>query len=310
MERQSVIYLDNCVFSKMLEPEYDFLRQEFSKIPHLLAFSDVHVFEMKDRAEESAKLLDELGAVFVRNPSAPNNYHPISCLDQGEPHLRFKQHDYIATLEVFESMLSPMHHLLGGRREENLQEIAVAVGEKVKLHAQSLFAPLKGEIPELDLTSLYQRIDETTKEMAGLSLDDGWRQINDGIALARRGDPARHMDSEQKARYFISRLDPTAREQFEEMFPFGFARKCSLKNGEVAGLAFALFSAGLARRRGIFSGKKQERKFSAQFRDALHIEEASRCDFFVTLDQGAAELASASFAYAGFPTVTICLQLT
>jgi len=93
-----------------------------------------------------------------------------------------------------------------------------------------------------------------------------------------------------------------------ELFPKKFALQKVLENGEMTGFAQTLFSLGLTKRKGIFSGSRQEKKFAAQFRDAMHIEEASRCDYFITFDQGASELAAASFAYAGFITRTVLLK--
>ncbi|SEQ49136.1 hypothetical protein [Thalassovita taeanensis] len=310
MEKQLVLYLDNCVFSKILEPGNAGLRRYFSNIPHRLAFSDIHLTEMRGNRDEYAKLLDDLNAVFVRNPGAIHNrYHPISSLDSGEPFRRFSEHlEFAPAFDAFEAILSFMQHLLGGRRESKMQDIAVSADARIKSSLAELLSSATGGVFEGMIANFYPRIDEVTQNISSLDVDSGWRWIDAHARVAREGDPMRDMHPLEKVNYLFSLLDPTESMQLVELFPKGFARHKVLKNGDMAGFAFMLFSLGLTKRKGIFSGSRQEKKFVAQFRDAMHIEEASRCDCFITFDQGAFELASASFAYAGFSTRTILLK--
>ncbi|WP_457648408.1 hypothetical protein [Profundibacter sp.] len=118
MNRQLVLYLDNCVFSELLKPDSAGLRKNFAALPHRLAFSDIHIVEMRNNHHEYTALLKELDAVFIRNPGAIHGrYHPISSLDSADPELRFSEYFQSApALEAFEEMLPPLHHLLGGAR--------------------------------------------------------------------------------------------------------------------------------------------------------------------------------------------------
>src|SRR3990167_5012200 len=99
------------------------------------------------------------------------------------------------------------------------------------------------------------------------------------------------------------------RAKFSGNMPKNFARIKNLCNGDLAGFVMLLFALGLVKGKGVLAGKQQERKFSAQFRDAMHIEEASRCDCFITYDKDASDLAAATFSYAGFPTKSVLLKV-
>ncbi len=120
----------------------------------------------------------------------------------------------------------------------------------------------------------------------------------------------RNMDASEKVLHLLSKLEAKEQFQLTEKYPKNFAQHRILETGELAGFALTLFGLGLTKRKGIYTGSRQTQKFAAQFRDAQHIEEASRCDCFMTFDQGASELATSTFAYAGFQTQTLLLKRT
>lgn len=304
MKKQLLLYLDNCVYSKLLEPNSEKLRRNLSNMPHRVAFSEIHLIEMQGNRDAYTKLLDDLNAVFVRNPgAAENRYHPISSIESGDASRRFSEHfEFAPIFDAFEVMLAPLQHFMGGRRGCELQEIADSTADGIKASLKDLFSSVSVDNFEAMMEIFAPQINEARKSLLSVNVAAGLRRIEAHLKVARDGDPMRDMQSSEKVDYLFSILDETEREELEQLFPKHFANHKILNNGEMAGFAFMLFGMGLTKRKGIFSGSRQEQKFAAQFRDAQHIEEASRCDLFITFDRGASQLAAASFAYAGFPT--------
>ncbi|CUH86040.1 hypothetical protein [Thalassovita mediterranea] len=306
MKRQLVLYLDNCVFSELLKPGAIAMRRNFSALPHRIAFSDVHITEMRNNHEEYSTLLNELDAVFVRNPGQVHErYDPISALDTAVPEERFANYfEFSPAYEAFDEMLAPMHHLMGGRREKSMDQVAL---ETERAITNSLMNPLGFE-PDGNSGEVSNALKSGTESLASIDVSEVWQTIDTQVSAAREGDPMREMDPGEKVHHVLSKLSETERRGFIEEFPEKFAQLRVLKTGELTGFAFALFGMGLTKRKGKFTGPRQTQKFAAQFRDAQHIEEASRCDCFITFDQDASELAASTFAYAGFPTQTLLLM--
>jgi hypothetical protein len=309
MERQYLLYLDTCVFSNLLDPKYAGLLNALRKLPHRIAFSNAHIAEMQGNAEGYGRLLDDLDALFVRNPGdSSGHYHPISSLDPADTASRFYDSDLLGFINAaFAAMCIPLQHFMGGRREQDIDKIADLTHATMKANLEELLcAGTEGLITRLPERS-YQQLCETTELIRSMDVLDGWRQIDSQLKSARNGDPMRNMSSKEKVEFLFSTVDAQMRLKFEEMYPKNFASKRALEVGEVGGFAALLFSLGLVKRRGIFSGPSQEKNFVAQQNDFAHIEAGSRCDVFLTFDKGASELAAASYTYAGFPTVAILL---
>lgn len=310
MTKERILYLDTCVFSNLLKPEFFVLKHTLRDLPHQVVFSDVHLAEMREAAVSYAELIEELDALFIRNPGAANNhYHHIACLEPADIKERFEEAaSWEAIRQAYEEMLLPMHHFLGGRRDREMQNIS----EDAASNIQGLIVDyIAKNVPvehrdsiDLDL----DRIREATKSMEELDVDEVWRICEAQVKTARQGDPMRNMKPMQKVQHLFSNLSPSDFEGITRSFPPRFANKKTLKTGELTGFAFMLFSLGLTKRKGIFSGSAQERKFSAQYRDCRHIEEAALCDDFVTFDHGAAELASVTYAYSGLNTRSVLLD--
>ncbi len=273
---------------------------------HRIAFSDVHIHEMWTNQEEYTNLINELDAVFVRNPGQLHNRHNQICsLDPAQPEERFATYLELSSVyDAFEAMLAPIHHFLGGFREKSMIHIAKETQDEIAEALEHLFH----EHPHSDSSGLHSTLKEISMNLSSIDVTEGWRAIEDQVLAARHGDPMKEMDPIEKVKHLLSKLDETERCKFEEEYPEKFAQVRGLETGELTGFAFALFGLGLTKRKGVFSGPRQAQKFAAQFRDAQHIEEASRCDWFVTFDQGASELAASTYAYAGIGTNTILLK--
>lgn len=311
MEKQLVLYLDNCVFSTMLDPKHEQIRRAFANCYHRIAFSHVHLMEMHGEISEHAQLLEELDALFVRNPGEENKvYHPICSLDLGDSRSRLTDHrEFAPAYAAFEAMLSPLQHWIGGRKDKELEDIASETGDAIKKALNELVSPFINMLPPNAGATLKMGVDQTTVELGMLNARESSDWFTAQAQQARTGDPMREMDPVEKVEFIFSFLSPDELQPLQSMFPRSFAQKRILNSGEVAAFASTLFAMGLTKRRGIFNGPQQEKKFAAQFRDALHIEEASRCDVFVTIDQGAAELAASTLSYAGFSTNVVLMKI-
>jgi len=156
-----------------------------------------------------------------------------------------------------------------------------SVGNSIKI-----FHDLKGE----------------TESLASIDVSETWKALDDQVSAAREGDPMRDMDPIEKVRHVLSKLSEIEKFGFMDKYPEKFAQLRNLETGDLSGFAFALFGMGLTKRKGKFTGPRKSQNFAAQFRDAQHIEEASRCDCFITFDKDASVLAASTFAYAEFPT--------
>jgi len=107
-------------------------------------------------------------------------------------------------------------------------------------------------------------------------------------------------------------LEETDRSVVQERFRRGFWSELKVREtGEMAGLAFLLFMYGLARDRHAKKGRAEERMkhFLGQFRDGIHIENAARCEMFITFDKGAARLARSIYDYAGVKAKVVELKV-
>lgn len=309
MAHQLLIYVDNCVFSDMLELCGDEQKAKFLQCPHRIAFSDVHIFEMKSRPDCYAKLLTELDAVFIRNPGAGfMRYHPIVSVEPGEPYQRFiDQKDFDGAFDAFEALLAPLHHFMGGRRENNLPQIVESTNEKVTTSLLEMLESVGVSSLDKLSTLIDAQVREAGESMKGLDPSIGWCMIDAQRKSAREGDPMRNMTPIEKIDHLLSCLEPKDSDAFRSSYPMYFAQRGGLDAGVVTGFAMALLSIGLIKAKNIFSGSQQDRKFRAQFRDCRHIEEASHCDYFITRDNDAHILAEATFAYSGFDTRSVLL---
>lgn len=304
-------YLDQNVFSNMLKPEVTKFDDIFSKIGLSVAFSWVHLFEMRHNSGDFGALLDQLGAEFILPPD-PESPTSGKRTEKGNAVQRLAEFTANGgAVEAFEAMLASLHHTMGGQREKTPQEIAVEIQTKIDLLA---LQPLRREIAdEPMITAIFEpKLHEMDASLVAATDTIGTRQPEEGWALmdqkwasARHGDPMRNMDPLQKVDFLLGLLPAREREAFDDSFPRNFAKNGRFEAGKVSGLAMGLFGLGLTERKKIFSGARQERNFRAQVMDTLHIEAASACETFFTFDKGATDLARATFAYAGIPTVVL-----
>ncbi len=295
----------------MLEPEYEFLRRFFTDNHNRVAFSDVHLEEMQGCRAKCTRLLTELDALFVRNPGAIHEqYHPICAWDDCDAEQRFSGlFEFLPAYHALNTMLEPVQHLLGGQEDAEIAEIAEDTASKIAdLSAQLVEDHLTLE-GSSDVRAMFKAaLTGTTEQLASLDAAKSRSEVEAQFNAARQGHPMSQMDAIEKVAHIFSKLTTEVRDELKATYPLHFARKRPIASGELAGFAFLLFSLGLTKRKGLYSGDRQLQKFAAQFRDARHIEEASRCDCFITFDKEASKLAASTFAYAGFPTKSVLLE--
>ncbi|MEX5561978.1 hypothetical protein SM764_01030 [Pseudophaeobacter sp. 1A16562] len=310
MKQQLVYYLDNCVYSKMLEPDFDWLLNSFLAGDNRVAFSDVHLEEMQDNCANYARLLQRLDALFIRNPGVLHGeYHHICSLDECDIERRFIEHaDFRTANQALYAMLAPMQHLLGGQKDATISDIAEGTASEVS----DLLSQLVGDhVDKISRSAVREKIKAalagSSEKLTSIDAEKSRLIVETQFQATRHGDPMRDMDPTEKVAHLFSTLDEESRDEIEEKYPLHFATKRPLASGELTVFSFLLFTLGLTKRKGKFSGTRQLQKFAAEFKDAMHIEEASRCDFFFTFDEDASRLAASALSYAGFPTQVVHL---
>lgn len=294
----------------MLEPEFDWLLNAFLAGDNRVAFSDVHLEEMQDNSANYARLLQRLDALFIRNPGALHGeYHPICSFDECDIERRFIEHaDFRTANQAFCAMLAPMQHLLGGQKDASISEIL----EDTNSEVSGLLSQLVGDhVDKSSRSAVREKIKavlaDSSKKLASIDAEESRLLVETQFQGARHGDPMRDMDPTEKVAHLFSTLDEESRDEIEEKYPLHFATKRPLASGELTVFSFLLFTLGLTKRKGKFSGTRQLQKFAAEFKDAMHIEDASRCDCFFTFDEDASRLAASTLSYAGFPTQVVHL---
>ncbi|NDW53357.1 hypothetical protein [Aliiroseovarius sp. PrR006] len=115
--------------------------------------------------------------------------------------------------------------------------------------------------------------------------------------------------------FILSEIDGEAARSLADQFPKGTWPNGTYKeNGTLTGLLFFLFTQGVGRDPRVKKGSQSQRRkrLQAQFRDCQHIEEAARCDLFLSNDAAAIKLAQAAYDYAGVDTVAkhVLIHLT
>ncbi|MDO6589397.1 MULTISPECIES: hypothetical protein [Rhodobacterales] len=255
--------------------------------------------------------MDDLDTVFIQNSGGEDGYyHPICSVEEGKASLRLlEQYEERSSYEMMTPIMLTLQHFMGGIREDGIEIIANSAETHIKDTLENL--PIEN-LPVTFNESLRKmggEVDEIIDGLRDVDFEGGWGRIDPLVKEARHGDPMRDMHPIQKVDFLISLLSDKERQGFVETYPKNFAANRLLENGELAGFALALFGMGLTKNKGEFTGRKQ-REFRSQLRDTQHIEEASRCEVFVTFDKEAAKLARSVFAYAGFATEVVLLAHT
>lgn len=307
-------YLDQNVLSRLVDGgEFgEAVAQTLSLVRDTgLSFvcSSVHIEEIErdHRVSAFVDLLESLGVLFLAEASNLKN------LEEGAWHSRIETEPTAISrvADALQGSLRLMNFIQGrenGVEAEELLSELVAEGEDV-------MRGLAADIPEE-----FAHLCAPWFDMKAVELGDVIRSVpierlraeaapfllegNEKIQV--RSQVQRLRPSEALA-FLMSRQEERAQTEFEEMR----RRVREMREPHtISSFAFAVFEMGFLADREMRGGdaKRRLQRYRAQLNDCRHIEMAAYCDVFLTLDQGAARLASAVFDYLGIGTS--CAHLT
>ncbi len=205
-----------------------------------------------------------------------------------------------------EGMLKPLHFAADWLGEVDAKDLQ----DEIVSEMDVFWASIETELPETTHGALRAAKDALAQEIRNIplqNLQDENRELQSKLR-ARLPQSYAQLDeipAKDVVSYVFSCLDDAEQTEIQQQFPPGFWSKPEdRKDGALAGFAFMLFFMGIVRDGRVRrkERKRREKHFLGQFRDCLHIEEASRCAVFLTFDVGAARLAKAVYSYAGVAT--------
>lgn len=302
-QKPPLVYLDQNIFSWMLDPAHAQLRAAFQRLPAQLVVSDTHLREMRGRPREYAELLESLNCLLLVQHIDPNsvgnllNRASLVKLDGAFERLADHQKSQ-AFYDGYEKLFELLRYMMGGDQALDHKEAMRGIGSGVKEGLTSLLADAPDDIVAIKLT----QVDEISDWSYPGDITEIWQTIDRQISATRTGDQMRHISALERVDFVLSKQPDEDRANFLQQYPFQFATARPLTVGELAGLSLAFFTMGAVKTKGIISGNRSERRFAAQMRDTHHIEAAAYSDAFLTADQDAAILAAMTYAHAGVAT--------
>lgn len=223
---------------------------------------------------------------------------------------------------LIEDLLHVFHFASGWLGKAEAQELKSEIAFEMAEFWETLRLDVEWDLLGAEFgEQAMHAVSAAQREMGALIENLSFEQIRDGwekswIGLKHRL-PANYaqldeVPDEESVSFVLSCLDEQDREAVQSRFPQGFWKGIEgRETGELSGLAFMLFMCGLVRDKRVKKGSTESRikHFRGQFRDGVHIENAARCEVFITCDQGAARLARSLYAYAGIETKVVELQI-
>lgn len=322
------VYLDQNIISRARlgerarEAVLSYLEQLSEKGGHFV-ISRVNVEESRDAnapdrflevvTRLNAIIIDPMHRSDVGLPAIPT---PPEQLFLGEIDLESR------TQEFLQQLLTPLQFAANWLGAAEADELKAEIEEQ----AEELWRTLEQQIP----TWLRFALSEPKQAMLASINDLDWRKLKDD-AGKERGDHAGgtrqslaetlaltglslpDLDAVGAVNVILEHLQEEERAELKARFPRGFWADWSKREcGKLTGFSFMLFMMGLivdetVRKKTL---AKRQRRFLSHFRDCSHIEAASYCQVFLTLDGDAARLATAAYDYAGVPTVVQWLRIT
>jgi hypothetical protein len=299
----------------------------FNELGAIPVYSSVTVDECRaylGNQERTVELLDRIDAGYIEREGATDETIAVSLGRARELILAPEDMEHSAK-RMMERLLGAMRFGIGWLTPDEADVLRI---EALKENAEfwqrfdAEFADAEDVLIAADLVAIAD-VARLAKTGMDKNIHDLFMQAPPAVELQkiedlRRRVQARHqvlqaMPADEQVAYLLTFLSPEDRDHLSKAFPSGFWADPSLReDGNLAGFAFMLYCIGLIGHRKARSGSLNKRmaRFLAQFRDCQHIEEASRCGAFLTVDQGGAQLARAVYAYAGVKTEVICLSIT
>lgn len=276
-------------------------------------YSETHVAECRasDRPESFVDVLETQKILFLE-PAEPSALECKASLGRARE-LLLAGNDFAADLQQHMARaLAPVHFAQGWLDPVSSQTIK----QEMLADIDQIWERIERELGVHERSLLLSSWKAWRKSIKELPLENIKRDAEDAI---RRLDdrlpenPAQidQISDKEVVAFLLSQLDEASRDAFAQQYPPNFWRSTETREeGALLGFAFAMFTMGLVRDRRVRTRdrKRREKHFLGQFRDCQHIEHASRCAVFITLDKGAMRLARAVYAYAGVDTAVLCLQ--
>lgn len=322
------IYLDQNILSHLRDGKSaredlaGFLRKLQEKNA-VFVYSETHVDECRasSQPEEFIQVMEELPVYFMELENDSDQKNTLSLNKTRS--LLLEPEDWTHKAKcLIENFLCIWHFASGWLGEIDAKHLKDEMAAEMAGFWESLQRDIDwNELGTEIGVNAKQALIAAQVEMAATVKNLPFEQTRDeweiGRANLRGRLPANYaqldqVPDEEAVAFVHSCLDEQSKKAVESHYPKGFwSRPEQRKTGELAGLAFSLFMCGLVRDKRVRRGKTKSRiqYFRGQFRDGKHIEAASRCAFFVTLDAGAARLARSLYAYSGVNTKVIELSI-
>ena len=317
-ENRIPVYLDQNVFSR-LQPGQS-ARTDMRAVLDIVAdlggvivYSSTHVEECRasNQPDAFASILEDISAYFMEPKDAANPQMTLS-LNRAKELVMAEVCHLDSAMRRMEDFLKVIQFVRSWSGKVEAHELV----DKIVADMDTFWAPLATEFP----ASVEWWFTEFKVEMAklarGLPLDSLRAENEVTFSKLRARLPVNYaqldaIPAEDIASFLISRLDDNEQAGIRSQFPPGFWSKIERREeGALTGFAFLLYIMGLVRNPRVKSKQRSrsDQHLLGQFRDCSHIEQASMCPVFITMDAGAARLARAVYSYAG--VVTKVLHLT
>jgi hypothetical protein len=322
------IYIDQNILSHLREgktakEELIILLRRLQDRNAVFVFSMTHVDECRasSQTEQFVEVMEELPVYLMEFENAHDQQSTLS-LGRARKLLLEPEDTTHHAKRLMENLLHVMHFAsgwLGKAEAQNLKSEMVAelagfwetiqrdvdwevLGSELGGQAKHALSAAEGEMGRL--------IESISFEQFRDEWETAWIKLKERLPAnyAQLDEVA----DEKAVSFVLSCLEDRDREAVQSQYPQGFwSNPESRKTGELAGLAFILFMCGLVRDRRVKKGNTESRMqyFRGQFCDGVHIENAARCQFFITCDKGAARLARSLYTYAGIETKVVELQI-
>lgn len=305
------IYLDQNIIGHLREGEpakraLSRVLETFRKNGAAYVYSNVHVEECSAfyRPEQYVRVLDEIDAYYIQPTERLETQFKIKPsvakdLIQCDPDFASKSQTFLSNQMAFTQFALGW---LGALDAEELKreleaEIDLWVGE---IERECFGLCVTSSIRQQLLESLFY-LDMNKLKQEGLE-----KQPQTAHEWNERFSRIDKLAPDEIVDFIFLEIGHDAAQYLSGMFlKKTWPNGTFSENGSLTGLTFFLFTQGVGRDSKVKRGSQSNRRkrFQAQFRDCRHIEEAARCDLFLSNDSGAVALAQAAYAYAGVNTI-------
>ncbi len=313
MNIQQIVYLDQGPLSHLRRARCNppLFRAAIERMEgDAIAFSDTHVREIlrSNRPHEFIELLEKIGAYYLP---------PVSNLPKIESRsttlkanvvrevipeeIDFALKSQLAIEDILR-LLAALHMGAGFLDvEKEREEILHSIDDYIEAFRQEMHIICENEFdPSEIVESVRSKFEPVKNEINDLNvsqLETEARNFHREFKTQIPGSQAEldQIPDDEIAEYLFSKLPDSG--WIESLYPREFGR-AEIETGSILSFAFLLFSLGVAALKRPRKGGQSRYlgRIINQFRDCEHIENASRCHVFLTMDSGAARLARATYS--------------